>query len=387
MRLATEVPDRGYFETGDLALVEAAFTAPVFLGGGGGGVYLKLLVGESELSVDLISGSSTATPQFLYTVGAGHEDGDGVSVPAGVLTLDAGVTLKDKYGQDAVLTHGAFGPFAGSLVNTPPPPPKITGMELDSAPANGRFYTSGDDIVVDVTFERAVTLAGGTPPELGLMLQIGTTARTAGYLRGSGTRTLGFKYDVLAENEDKDTDGVTVPEGALTLGAGMTLKDRDDQDAVLTHGAFGPFARSLVNTPPPPPKITKIEIVSDQPDRGYYQTNDNIDVQVTFNEAVTVSGTGFLFLKLLVGGTEREVNLYDRGQKTLTFSYSVQANDEDTDGVSVPANALTLTGTLNLKGVNRHSILTPNRRAKLTPLSGTAEVVPVVNRGDPRGFV
>ena len=37
--------------------------------------------------------------------------------------------------------------------------------------------------------------------------------------------------------------------------------------------------------------------------------------------------------------------------------------------------------------VNRHSILTPNRRAKLTPLSGTAEVVPVVNRGDPRGFV
>ena len=37
--------------------------------------------------------------------------------------------------------------------------------------------------------------------------------------------------------------------------------------------------------------------------------------------------------------------------------------------------------------VNRHSILTPNRRAKLTPLSDTAEVVPVANRGDPRGFV
>ena len=37
--------------------------------------------------------------------------------------------------------------------------------------------------------------------------------------------------------------------------------------------------------------------------------------------------------------------------------------------------------------VNRLSILTPDRRAKLTPLSGTAEVVPVANRGDPRGFV
>ena len=31
--------------------------------------------------------------------------------------------------------------------------------------------------------------------------------------------------------------------------------------------------------------------------------------------------------------------------------------------------------------VKRLSILTPDRRAKLTPLSGTAEVVPVVNRG------
>ena len=37
--------------------------------------------------------------------------------------------------------------------------------------------------------------------------------------------------------------------------------------------------------------------------------------------------------------------------------------------------------------VNRLSIMTPYRRAKLTPLRGTAEVVPVVNRGDPRGFV
>ena len=36
----------------------------------------------------------------------------------------------------------------------------------------------------------------------------------------------------------------------------------------------------------------------------------------------------------------------------------------------------------NLEHVKRLSILTRDRRAKLTPLSGTAEVVPVVNRGD-----
>ena len=33
------------------------------------------------------------------------------------------------------------------------------------------------------------------------------------------------------------------------------------------------------------------------------------------------------------------------------------------------------------------TVIVVNRRAILTPLSGTAEVVPVVNRGDPSGFV
>ena len=52
------------------------------------------------------------------------------------------------------------------------------------------------------------------------------------------------------------------------------------------------------------------------------------------------------------------------------------------DGLTAP---MVIDGAMN--GVKRLSILTPDRRAKLTPLSGTAEVVPVVNRGDPRGFV
>ena len=346
MSLAVEVPDRGYFETGDLVLIEAEFTAPVFLGGSGGAVHLKLLVGESELSVDLSFGSGTATPQFLYTVGAGHEDGDGVSVPAGVLTLDANATLKDEYGRDAVLTHGAFGPFAGSLVNAPPPPPYITGIDIGSDLPDRGYYETGDNIDVQVTFSRAVTSSGSTGFVF-LKLLVGGTEREVN-LYDVRQKTLTFSYTVQADDEDHD--GVEVPANALTLTGTQTLKDRDDQDAVLTHGAFGPFAQSLVNTPPPPPYITGIDIGSDLPDRGYYETGDNLDVQVTLSRAVTSSGsTGFVFLKLLVGGTEREVNLYDVRQKTLTFTYAVQAGDEDHDGVQVPADAVTLTGTQTLK--------------------------------------
>ena len=55
--------------------------------------------------------------------------------------------------------------------------------------------------------------------------------------------------------------------------------------------------------------------------------------------------------------------------------------------VSLQSPLIETYDAMHSPGVNRLSVLTPNRRAKLTPLSVTAEVVPVVNRGDPRGFV
>ena len=365
MRLATDVPARGYFETGDIVLFEVAFTAPVIAGGGGGAVYLKLLVGETEVFATDAAAQLTATPEFLYQVEAGHEDGDGVSVPAGMLTVDANATFKDEYGQDAVLTHGAFGPFAGSLVNAPPPPPYITGIDIGSDLPDRGYYETGDNIDVRVTFSRAVTSSGSTGFVF-LKLLVGGTEREVN-LYDVRQKTLTFSYTVQADDEDHD--GVQVPANALTLTGTQTLKDRDDQDAVLTHGAFGPFAQSLVNTPPPPPYITGIDIGSDLPDRGYYETGENIDVQVTFSRPVTSSGsTGFVFLKLLVGGTEREVNLYDVRQKTLTFTYAVQAGDEDHDGVQVPADAVTLTGTQTLKGPLRPGRGGDPRRLRSLPV-------------------
>ena len=59
----------------------------------------------------------------------------------------------------------------------------------------------------------------------------------------------------------------------------------------------------------------------------------------------------------------------------------------DTAKAAAGDNADASDRALRADAVKRLSILTPDRRAKLTPLSGTAEVVPVANRGDPRGFV
>ena len=74
-----------------------------------------------------------------------------------------------------------------------------------------------------------------------------------------------------------------------------------------------------------------------------YKLNDVIDITVTFNEAVTVTGTPQI--DLTIGTIVRQAD-YKSGSTTtqLLFQYKVQATDEDTDGASINANGLKLNG-------------------------------------------
>ena len=87
-----------------------------------------------------------------------------------------------------------------------------------------------------------------------------------------------------------DPDGVSVPADSLSPGTGP-LKGPFGQDAVLTHGAYA-FPQHFVNTLPPPPQITNIEVASDVPDHGFHSSalGDVVEFRVTFSEAVTASG-------------------------------------------------------------------------------------------------
>ena len=74
-----------------------------------------------------------------------------------------------------------------------------------------------------------------------------------------------------------------------------------------------------------------------------YKLNDVIDVTVTFNDAVTV--TGAPQIDLTTGTTVRQAD-YKSGSTTtqLLFQSTVQADDEDTDGATINANGLKLNG-------------------------------------------
>ena len=99
-------------------------------------------------------------------------------------------------------------------------PPTVTAVALASAPASGTTYGNGERIEVVVTFGEPATvdISGGTPR---IGLTVGTAAKTAGYLRGSGSRRLVFAYEVQAS--DTDMDGVSVPANSLVRNGGRIV--------------------------------------------------------------------------------------------------------------------------------------------------------------------
>ena len=103
---------------------------------------------------------------------------------------------------------------------------------------------------------------------------------------------------------------------------------------------------------PTVPTIESVAVTSDPGEDGGYAIGDEIQVGLTFSEAVTVTGAPQLTLD--VGGQSRTA-AYSEGSTTtqLVFSYTVAIGDEDTDGIAVVANSLALNhGTIRAGTAN-----------------------------------
>ena len=105
------------------------------------------------------------------------------------------------------------------------------------------------------------------------------------------------------------------------------------------QGASLPQAQSA-------PAVSSISFGAYPRNGDTYRLGDTIRVTVKFSRAVTVTGTPQL--ELTIGSNRRQSDyFYGSGSRHLKFSYTVQAADRDTNGVSIAANALSLnSGTI-----------------------------------------
>ena len=279
-----------------------------------------LMLGASTRRVTFSSVSSN-TLVFTYTVAAGDSDADGVSIAANTLAQAGGSTIRSVGGTDADLDHLAVAPDTAHAVDTTAP--AVSMVEISSTGP----YALDEDIEVTVTFSEAVTVSG--TPEI--ILMVGTTPRNTIAVSGTGPNTLVFTYTVQAG--DSDADGVGIDADALAQAGGSTIRDTAGNNAALTHAVVDEAPANAVDTTAPAVDTVRISTT------GPYGLGDNIEVTVTFTEAVTVSGTPEIIL--MVGSTTRNtIAVSGTGTNTLVFTYTVQAGDSDADGVSIAADVL-----------------------------------------------
>ena len=307
--------DRTY-ASGDEIRVRVTFSETVEVAGT---PRLRLELGGGNRTATYGGGTGTAALVFTYQVSDGESDTDGVGVEADSLS---GGTIRDGSDNDAVLDHDGLAADGGHKVDAVKPALAASG----GAVVDGTRLTLTWDEPLD----------GSSTPEAGdFTVSGGDRARTVSQVRVSGSAVL-LTLDPAAEHEETGIQvSYTVPTGA---GANPVRDTVGNEAEALSRVA-------VTNETPDTtaPAVSGLAIGSNPGADQTYAMGDGIEVTVSFSETVKVEGTPQL--RLRVGSRNRTAGyLRGSGAAALVFGYEVALGDEDTDGVSLEANRLTLNG-------------------------------------------
>ena len=309
------MPPGGLYKTGDTLQFQVLYSEPVIVSTKNGSPYIVLKTNTATRQAVYSNGSGTNTLYFKYIIQTGDTDNDGVEVDS-ILSLNNS-TIQNSKLVDAFV----------SFMN----PPIRTEILLDGvnpvikelkAPSIG-IYKAGDSLDFIVRFSEKIFFVNGTPS---LPLTIGTKAKTALYVSGNGTDSLLFKYRIV--NGDLDTDGIKT--GNLSLN-NSTVKDLAGNIASLVISNLFIPKNILIDAIAPVISNTSV------PASGNYKTGDTLNFMVGFSEKVWVRDEGKRpTISFQIGSLIKEaVYIIGAGSNTLLFSYKVQTEDLDTNGIKL----------------------------------------------------
>ena len=329
LRIGNAPRDQQTFRLQEVIEVQVVFSEAVFVTGA---PTVGLSIGGAVQNALFASGSGTNQLVFHYTVQAQDYDHDGVSIGPDAL---AGGTIVDGGGNEAVRDSRPSPANENAKVDGGGNRAAASIVDVWIKPPINDVYDLGNAIDVEITFNEIVHVTG----QPALVLSIGPASRQAAYSRGSGTRTLTFRY--LVQAGDYDDDGVSIGAGPGSLTGG-TIQDHAGVDARRVFAALPADPRYRVLADPTPPDVEDVRIASTAAD-GIYGIGDPIEVEMTFTEVVHVTGQPTLALS--IGAATRQATFQrGSGTKVLIFRYVVQAGDNDEDGISIGAGPASLTG-------------------------------------------
>jgi hypothetical protein len=311
-----DTPAHHLYKAGEVISLAVKFALPVTVTGT---PTIGITIGSNRRDATFISGTTTDTLLFQYTVTNNDVDPDGCEILSGQITLGT-ATIKDAAGTSSL----TFTPPSSTTVTVDGKAPTVTAVVVPAA----QSYSDSDKLTVKVTFSEKVTVSeiAGKPF---IPLTINGVIREAEYVDGTGTKTLEFEYTV--QNDD-------FASGSLTIGAidvdGETIRDTAGNDATLAYNTAPTVSGVFINREEPS------VVVSSGADK-IYKIGEKIVFTATFDLPVTVTGKPTIGI---VVGSKTTTADYDGGTETdiLTFAYTVVAGDIDTDGIVIPAGVISL---------------------------------------------
>ena len=120
--------------------------------------------------------------------------------------------------------------------------------------------------------------------------------------------------------------------------------------------------RLFAQTDTTSPAVSSVAITSDTgddevylDDDGVYGIGDKIEVTVTFDEDVTVTGSPQL--EITIGTSAKDAAYKSTTDREVVFSYTVVVGGSDTDGISIGADKLSLNGGSIKDGADNDAVL------------------------------
>ena len=379
-------PDGGTYHYGKEIVVRVAFDRGVVVDTAGGKPQLEVTVGALRRQAVVAAPAGTASVlDFTYRVKSADLDLDGASIAANALALNGGTIKAATDGTTAAsLAHSAVAAATARKVDGRP---RIAAIEFMQPPGHPPppqgIFKFRETMWIGARFDQEIAMTG-TPR---IPLVVGTdTVQVAAKSRARQNHAVVFQYKV--QRGLKDPDGVSVPRGALDLNGG-TLKAASDNvtNANLDHGGAPPNASYKVDgnlTPVPGARI----VWDNRPASGdTFGQGESIRIKAVFHTRVVVTGRPQLSLK--IGTQTKQLTATGSDAWGVVFAYVVQSTDVDSDGVSVPANTLSLPSGTTIQAVAdpsiaaalAHDSLPANTSRKVNGNLATAPIVRWVSIG------
>ena len=305
----------------------AAVPAQHYVAGTAASLTLPTATGDGSISYELTS----TLPGGLAYSSAGRTI-SGTPQAAGAASEQTWVAT-DGDGDETTLTF----PITVAAADAP----KVSALTFLSSPRIGQTYGAGETIAVGLKFDKSVTRTG-TPR---LALSIGARTRYADYYASPSSLT-GYHhvFSYTVQGADRDADGIGIGASALELNGGSIVQSSDAGVAASlalgSHAVATAGSHKVDGGANAAPAVRAVGIQSRPVASSGYAAGDVIRLSVGFTETLAVTGAPRLAIR--IGTTTRQAT-FDRAElKSLHFRYTVQRSDDDADGISVAADALTL---------------------------------------------